>query len=185
MHRRMAKQTRPRLAIAIPCAALVLLAAACGNKSGSSLSAGKTQQGTGGTITIGTGTVNGVGTTLVSSGRTLYTLSADAGGKVTCTSSACTGAWPPLLLTSGATPKAGGGVTSSKLGTVKTPSGAMQVTYNSWPLYMYSGDSSSGQANGQGINSFGGVWHPMAPSGQAITGSSSSGTSSGGGGYGY
>jgi len=65
------------------------------------------------------------------------------------------------------------------LGTAKAPSGT-QVTYGQWPLYTFSGDTGAGQANGQGIKSFGGVWHPVAPSGQPV---SSSGVSSGGGGY--
>jgi predicted lipoprotein with Yx(FWY)xxD motif len=55
------------------------------------------------------------------------------------------------------------------LGTARTPNGALQVTYGHWPLYTYSGDASAGQANGQGIQSFGGVWHPLATSGKPIT----------------
>ena len=42
-------------------------------------------------------------------------------------------------------------------------------------LYTYRGDSSPGQANGQGIQSFGGVWHPLAKSGQPVSSSGSSG----------
>ena len=110
-------------------------------------------------------------------------LTADKGGKVTCTSTECTAAWPPLLLPAGVSaPVGGGGVTDSMLGTAKTPSGEMQVTYNSWPLYTFSGDAAAGQVNGQGIKSFGGVWHPLAPSGQPVAGSASS--SGGTGGYG-
>jgi predicted lipoprotein with Yx(FWY)xxD motif len=125
---------------------------------------------------LGSALVNG-------SGRTLYTLSADRAGKVTCTSSACTSAWPPVLLSAGEHVTAGSGVDSSKLGTVKTPSGALQVTYNHWPLYTFSGDSGAGQTSGQGINSFGGVWHPIAPTGQPIVGGPSSTPTSSG--YGY
>jgi predicted lipoprotein with Yx(FWY)xxD motif len=125
---------------------------------------------------LGSALVNG-------SGRTLYVLSADRGGKVTCVSSSCTSVWPPVLLSTGARATAGSGVDSSKLGTVKTPSGALQVAYNHWPLYTYSGDSGTGQTNGQGINSFGGVWHPIAPTGQPIVGGPSSTPTSSGGGY--
>ena len=71
------------------------------------------------------------------------------------------------------------------LGTAKTSSGSMQVTYNNWPLYTFSGDGAAGRVNGQGIKSFGGVWHPLAPSGQPLTGSGGSGGGSGGYGGGY
>src|SRR6266568_5111593 len=176
-----------KFGVVAPGLMLALLLVACASNgsvsSGSSGSPSSTSSAMGKTISIKTASVGAVGTVVVDdSGRTLYSLSADKGGKVTCTSSACVGVWPPLLLRSGESAVAGSGIDSSKLGTVKTPSGATQVTYNHWPLYMYSGDSAAGQANGQGINSFGGVWHPMAPSGQAITGSSRSGTSTGGGG---
>jgi predicted lipoprotein with Yx(FWY)xxD motif len=131
--------------------------------------------------TVQTMSVSGLGTVLVAgSDRTLYVLTADQGGTPTCaSSSACAGLWPPLLLPPGTTTaKAVAGVTSSKLGTVQDPNGKTQVTYNSWPLYMYSGDSGPAQSNGEGIVSFGGTWYAMSPSGASIK---SSGSSSGGG----
>ena len=160
-------------------AGLVLLATACGHKS-----SGTSSSGSGGSskmAIVESAKVGGVGTVLVNgAGRTLYMLTADKGDKVTCTSTACTGAWPPLLLPAGTSAPTGGtGVTAAMLGTAKAPSGT-QVTYGQWPLYTFSGDTGAGQANGQGIKSFGGVWHPVAPSGQPV---SSSGVSSGGGGY--
>jgi predicted lipoprotein with Yx(FWY)xxD motif len=161
---------------AVPIVALGLVAAACGGHSGSSGSTGSGS--TTGSGMIKTASVNGVGTVLIdSSGRTLYMLSADKGDHVTCGSSPCTSIWPPMLVASA--PSAGAGITGSMLGTARTPGGKMQATYGGWPLYTYSGDSSSGQANGQGIQSFGGVWHPLASSGQPVTGSGTSG----GGGY--
>ncbi len=163
-------------------AVLALLLAACAKNSSTppASGSGASSRPSEAAALVKSATVSGVGTVLVNSaGRTLYTLSADQGGKVTCTSSACTSVWPPLLLPSGTSAPTGSGVTSTLLGTVKTPSGQMQVTYNNWPLYTFSGDSGPGQAKGQGINSFGGVWHPMGTSGQRVTGSSSSG----GGGY--
>jgi predicted lipoprotein with Yx(FWY)xxD motif len=123
--------------------------------------------------------VNGVGTVLVnSSGRTLYMLTADKGDRVTCTSTACTASWPPVLVSSAPSP--GAGVSASILGTAQTPSGKMQATYGGWPLYAYSGDLASGQANGQDIVSFGGVWHPLATSGSPVTSGSSASTGGGG-----
>jgi hypothetical protein len=74
-------------------------------------------------------------------------------------------------LTNGATTvKAGRGVQSSLLGTVKDASGR-EVTYNHWRLYTFSGDSgpvgdsAPGQANGNGLNLNGGLWHEVPASG--------------------
>jgi predicted lipoprotein with Yx(FWY)xxD motif len=168
--------------LVIPGALLALLVAACGHKGTTTAGSSPNAGGSSAMATVNSTDISGTGRVLVNGdGRTLYMLTADKGGKVTCTSTECTAAWPPLLLSAGeSAPVGGGGVTASMLGTAKTPSGKMQVTYNSWPLYTFSGDAAAGQVNGQGIKSFGGVWHPLAPSGQPLTGSASSG---GGGGY--
>jgi predicted lipoprotein with Yx(FWY)xxD motif len=125
--------------------------------------------------------VPGVGTVLVNGqGQTLYMLTSEKGGKITCTQ-----AWPETLLTNGATTaKAGSGVQSPLLGTVKDASGNLEVTYNHWPMYTFSGDSGSGVAKGQGLASFGGTWYVLNESGNPVT-SSQSGNASSGGGYGY
>jgi predicted lipoprotein with Yx(FWY)xxD motif len=163
---------------AVPIVALGVLAAACGHSNGSS-SSGSGANPTSGAVTIKTANVTGVGTVLVdSSGRTLYMLTADKGDHVTCTTSPCTALWPPLFAPS--TPSAGAGITASMLGTAQASNGKMQATYGQWPLYTYSGDSGPGQANGQGIQSFGGVWHPVAASGSPVT-SGASAASAGGG----
>lgn len=168
-------------------AALALVLAACASKTPAGTgSSGTPSASSAGGVTVKATTVGLLGTALVNgSNRTLYMLTADQGGKVTCTSSSCTSAWPPLLVPTGGTAVAGSGITASKLGTVTTPGGQKQVTYNNWPLYMFSGDSGAGQSNGQDIQSFGGVWHPLAPSGQPIVGGSSATPSSSSSGYGY
>jgi predicted lipoprotein with Yx(FWY)xxD motif len=137
--------------------------------------------------TISAKSVPGVGTVLVNAqGQTLYMLTSDKGGKITCTAAnGCTQAWPETVLTNGAaTAKAGPGVQSSLLGTVKDASGKLEVTYNHWPLYTFSGDSGPGVAKGQGLTSFGGTWYVLNGSGNPVT-SSQSGSASSGGGYGY
>jgi predicted lipoprotein with Yx(FWY)xxD motif len=115
----------------------------------------------------------------------LYLFAPDKQGMVTC-SGACAAAWPPLTTT---TPVAGSGVQSSLLGTVKAPDGSTVVTYNQWPLYTFANDSGPGQATGQGVNAFGGLWSAVTGAGHAAQGSpsSASSTPSGGssGGYGY
>ncbi len=140
--------------------------------------------------TVSAKSVSGLGTVLVSGqGRTLYILSSEKGGKVTCTAaSGCAKFWPPVELPTGVTAaKAGSGVQPSMLGVAKAPDGSLYVTYNHWPLYTFSGDSAPGQDHGQGIHSFGGTWYALSASGSPVTGTShpKSSPSSGGGGYGY
>lgn len=142
----------------------------------------------GGAATVRTANVSGVGTVLVNAqGRTLYVLTSEKGNKVTCTdASGCTGIWPPVVLASGVTNAVPGtGVQASLLATVGGNGGA-RVTYASYPLYTYSGDSGPGAANGKGITSFGGTWWPISPTGTLVTGSSSPTTTGGSGsGSGY
>jgi CheY-like chemotaxis protein len=66
-------------------------------------------------------------------------LTSEKGGKITCTAAnGCTQAWPETVLTHGtAAAKAGPGVQSSLLGTVKDASGQLEITYNHWPLYTF------------------------------------------------
>jgi predicted lipoprotein with Yx(FWY)xxD motif len=119
-------------------------------------------------------------------GRTLYLLSSEAGGKLTCTdANGCTKVWPDTELPSGVTQAtAGSGLQASLLGTVKSADGKLYVTYGGYPLYQFSGDTGPGLVNGQGIKSFGGSWSAMTPAGTGLTVSSSPVTSVGGyGGY--
>jgi predicted lipoprotein with Yx(FWY)xxD motif len=147
-------------------------------------------------VTVSTKNVSGVGTVLVNGkGQTLYLLTSEKGGKITCTASnGCTQVWPETTLPSGTTAaKAGPGVQSSLLGTVKGASGAMEVTYNGWPLYTFAGDSgAAGVAHGQAQTSFGGTWYVLNTAGNPVTAkatsansNSSSNSSSGSGRYGY
>jgi predicted lipoprotein with Yx(FWY)xxD motif len=138
-------------------------------------------------ITIATATIPGVGTVLVNgNGQTLYLLSSEQGGKLTCTdANGCTKVWPDTELPSGKTAGiAGAGVQASLLSTVKSPDGKLYVTYNTFPLYTYTGDTKSGTAAGQGITSFGGTWAAITPAGVAATSASSSAKASSSG-YGY
>jgi predicted lipoprotein with Yx(FWY)xxD motif len=163
--------------------------AACGSSSsgtaaGSPSSSAPAGASSAASATISTKSVHGVGTVLVNGqGQTLYMLTSEKGGKNTCTqANGCTQAWPETLLTNGVTTaKAGGGVQSSLLGAVKDASGKLEVTYNHWRLYTFSGDSGPGAAKGQGLTSFGGTWYVLNGSGNPVTGSPSGNASSGGG----
>ena len=127
-------------------------------------------------VTVQTRKVDGVGIVLVDAkGRTLYTLT-NAGQAVACTGD-CVAIWPPLLISAGSTPKGSKGVKA--LGLV---SGG-HVTASGLPLYRYSGDSKAGQANGEGINSFGGIWHVVKVAGTGSSTGTSRPSSGGSGGY--
>lgn len=142
----------------------VIVLAACGS-SGSKASTTTPTQGSSPTsvTTIGTSrpvvataTNSKFGLVLVESkGLTLYTLTKN-GQPVAC-SGPCARAWPPLLLTSGAT-TATGSADITGLGTVSA-NGGLQVTKDGAPLHRFAGDRAPGDANGDGITSFGGVWH--------------------------
>jgi predicted lipoprotein with Yx(FWY)xxD motif len=139
------------------------------------------------TATVIVKSVPGVGNVLVNAqGKTLYMLTSEKGGKITCTASnGCTQVWPETTLASGATATAGSGIQSSLLGTVTGAAGSPEVTYNHWPLYTFSGDSGPGVAHGQGLKSFGGTWYVLNAAGTPVTSSTgaSSSPSSGGNGY--
>ena len=61
--------------------------------------------------------------------------------------------------------------------------GETYATYNGRLLYEYSGDSSPGDANGQGIKSFGGTWYVLDDSGNPVTSGGSGGGYGNSGGY--
>ncbi len=94
-------------------------------------------------------------------GFTLYHMTSEKKGSIGCVS-ACRKSWPPLLITGSAKPVAGAGLSAAKLGTLKRPDGGVQVTYNGYALYHYSGDKAAGKVNGQGV---GGIWYALTPAG--------------------
>jgi predicted lipoprotein with Yx(FWY)xxD motif len=166
----------------IGAAVFAAILAACGTSHSSSSGSPTTTTVGGSAPVVTTATNPQLGAILVdANGATLYTLT-NNGQAVPCTSGACVAAWPPLYLSSGVTTPTG----VNDLGTAQTPGGTL-VTHAGLPLYRFAGDSAPGQANGDGIANFGGVWHVVTSSGA----SSSSGavtpstTSSSGSGYGY
>jgi len=117
-----------------------------------------------------------IGKTIVvdAKGKTVYRLSGETSTKFKCTSSPCLTNWPPLTVTSKTTKlKAGTGV-RGKLTVVKR-SGVkgFQVLLGGKPLYHFIGDTAAGDAKGNGLNAFGGIWNVLGASG----GSSSAGGS--------
>jgi predicted lipoprotein with Yx(FWY)xxD motif len=110
--------------------------------------------------------VGSLGKVLVNGhGQTLYLFEKDKHGKSACYKG-CAAGWPPALTTG--KPKAGKGVSASKLGTTKRKDGKLQVTYNGHPLYAYVGDSGPGQASGEGSKAFGAEWYVVNAKGNKV-----------------
>jgi predicted lipoprotein with Yx(FWY)xxD motif len=144
--------------------AALALAACGGGDSTASPGPSKDTKPQGPTVDAST---NRLGEILVdTNGLTLYLFAQDKGTKSTCFGS-CARAWPPLR-TEGE-PTAGGDAKASRLGTTKRPDGPPQVTYNGHPLYLYQGDLKPGEATGQGVDVWGGIWYAVSPAGKKVT----------------
>ncbi len=106
-----------------------------------------------------------LGTILVDErGMTLYMFARDV--RETSTSNCygtCAANWPPLLTTD--RPLAGPGVRPDLLGVTTRADGALQVTYNGWPLYYWFQDAQPGDTRGQNVA---GVWFVLRPDGTAV-----------------
>jgi predicted lipoprotein with Yx(FWY)xxD motif len=160
--------------------AAVTLAAGCGSSSATG-----TNNGGGGSAnaTVQSANNSKLGTSVLvnHSGMTLYTLSAERGGRFICTMSStipggsapCLSLWHPLTVAKGSMPTG-----ASQLGTVARPdNGATQVTWHGRPLYTFANDKAPGDASGNGFKDVG-IW-------KAATLGASTSSSSAGGGYGY
>jgi predicted lipoprotein with Yx(FWY)xxD motif len=161
---------------------LVALAfAACGDDDddGGQATAAPPKTKSGSAATIGVETSGGLGKILADSqGRTIYLFEKDKGPTSTC-SDECAVEWPPV--TANGKPRVGNGLAAAKVGTTKRSDGSRQVTYNGHPLYLFDGDQSPGDVNGQGIDAFGALWYVVSPGGSEITTQRSS--TGGNGGY--
>lgn len=100
-------------------------------------------------------------------GHTLYVFTHDHGARNSCVAiSECSETWPALQ--AHGAPKAGAGVRSSLLGTIRLRSGARQVTYAGHPLYLYSVDAGPGETSYVGEHAFGGAWYALSASGHVV-----------------
>jgi predicted lipoprotein with Yx(FWY)xxD motif len=166
---------RPIFAVFLPLLALGILVAACGG-SGSPTGNGNptptptatpaipTTVPTIPTITSGVvvktaqASVHGQTETILTDvqGRALYYNKNDSATSVTCTG-ACATTWPALLYTGTGSP------TSSGLPGILTAfpaNGGLQIEYQGHPLYTYTGDTTPGQVNGDGVGS---IWAVAIP----------------------
>lgn len=156
-----------------------LAVAGCGGGGHKNASSGSQKTASGKAATVDVSNA-GIGNILVDSqGRTLYLFSRDSGTKSAC-SGPCAVNWPPLQASG--KPTVGNGATASMVSTTTRSDGTKQVTYNSHPLYRFSGDRQAGDTNGEGLNAFGGTWYALSPAGDQV---SPPAGNSGGGGGGY
>ena len=164
------------------CAAVAasLTLAACGGSNSSSGTPARAAM----SDTVGIQKVDGVGRVLVdSSGLALYTPDQEGNGKIVCTNS-CTSEWQPVDVAHGKPTAAMG---TGKIGVIKRPDGARQVTINGMPLYTFVQDSPS-QITGDGFqDQFSGTsftWHVVLAGGSKGTAAPSN-TNNSGSNYGY
>jgi predicted lipoprotein with Yx(FWY)xxD motif len=120
---------------------------------------GASSPSVGGRVKLMTAHVRGTTVLTNAKGFTLYWFAPDGSSSSRCYGS-CAAYWPPVT----GTPTAGPGVTG-KLGTIRRSDGSMQATYDHHPLYTYIGDSAPRQANGNGLDLNGGLWHEATASG--------------------
>jgi predicted lipoprotein with Yx(FWY)xxD motif len=159
--------SKPLLATAL--SALALVAAACGGTASTATaspaaSPSPSPAATGTKIAVATNAK--LGQILVDgNGMTVYLFVKDTGTASTCYTS-CAAIWPPVV-TTGA-PQAGTGADASLLGTTTRTDGKVEVTYAGHPLYYFVQDKATGDATGQGINGFGGLWWVVTASGAAM-----------------
>jgi predicted lipoprotein with Yx(FWY)xxD motif len=110
------------------------------------------------TIGVGRASVNGHKESVAVNARgvTVYELGPETTHHLVCRSRACFAAWPPVKAKGGVTKMAG---VKGRVGTIRRD-GFTQVTLNGKPVYTFVEDGGRrGQAEGDGINNFGGVWH--------------------------
>jgi predicted lipoprotein with Yx(FWY)xxD motif len=105
------------------------------------------------TAVVKTGHALGENVLVTRSGLTLYSLSAEKGGRFICTNSSCLALWHPLTVAKGTKPSG-----AAHLATIRRPGGKMQVTFERKPLYTFVQDKRPGQAKGEGFKDVG-TWH--------------------------
>jgi len=158
-------------------AAAAVVIAACGSSSTPPSSSSTTNPaGALASVAIKTMSTN-KGTVLVTpTGLTLYWFANDTATQSNCNGS-CATYWKPLL---GNAVAAAGTSLPHGFGTIKRADGQTQITYDGHPLYTYTGDTTSGQLNGNGLDASGGMWWAITPTGSELGSSTASSTSSSG-----
>lgn len=98
----------------------------------------------------------------------VYTLSGDSKAHPKCTkANTCFQFWPPVTVASAKKLSKAPGI-KGKLGTWKR-NGFVQVTLNGHPLYRFFLDKKKDLAQGEAVNSFGGIWHVVKAGSKATS----------------
>jgi len=110
-----------------------------------------------------------LGTTVVveAHGHTLYALSPETTHHLLCKGATCLQNWPPLTVRSSKVKLSAGSGVQGHLGLLRRTGDKWQVTLRGMPLYRFAGDTAKGQANGEGLMSFGGTWHAVTSAAQS------------------
>jgi predicted lipoprotein with Yx(FWY)xxD motif len=171
---------RLRVLLALPAAAAAAAAVAACSSSGTASSPASPGSSSGSPAAAAAGSlktaaIGGVTVLASSTGFTLYSFAPDTPTTSKCNGT-CAANWPPVK-----GPVTAAGVTGT-FSTIKRSDGSVQASFDGHPLYTFTGDSAPGQANGNGLNAAGGVWHEITTSGTAAAGGTSP---SSGGGSGY
>ena len=154
---------RPYLLRGVIALGVIALAAACGSNSPGSAATTASpapSAGSGVDLEQGTAKVMGANETVLTSpeGFSLYYLTVDTTTAPKCTG-ACLTNWPPLI--SNGNPSSM--VPLSGTLTVVMNANGDQVAYNGHLLYRFAGDKVKGDAKGEGLQAFGGVWKVATP----------------------
>jgi predicted lipoprotein with Yx(FWY)xxD motif len=177
-HRISSGPARRRILLVLLAGAAASATVAACSSSGTSSAPSSASSGpaAGAAGTVKTATIGGATVLTDGKGFTLYTFAPDTSTTSKC-NGACAASWPPVN-----GPVTATGVTGT-FATIKRSDGSAQATFDGHPLYTFTADTAPGQANGNGVNAFGGVWREITTSGTAPSGGSSSGSSGGVPGY--
>ena len=154
---------RPHLFQGVVALGVIALAAACGSSGPGTAGAPAspaTSAASGVDLEQGTAKVMGANETVLTSpdGLTLYYLTVDTTTAPKC-SGACLSTWPPLLTNGNPSSM----VPLSGTLTVAMNANGDQVAYNGHLLYRFAGDKLKGDAKGEGLQAFGGLWKVATP----------------------
>ena len=165
--------TRKILVLAASAAAAVALAACSSSGTPSAASSGGNDPAAG-AVSVKTAKIGSAMVLTNANGFTLYSFSPDTSTTSKCNGK-CATVWPPVK-----GPVTATGITGT-FGTITRADGSIQATFEGHPLYAYVGDTSPGQAKGNGLNAAGGLWTEITPS---VSTAATAGPSTGsGGGY--
>jgi predicted lipoprotein with Yx(FWY)xxD motif len=175
---RKARNRRLRVLVALlAAAAAAAVVAACGSSgTPSSSGGGSSAHAAAAAGSLKTAQIGGATVLTNAKGFTLYSFAPDTSTTSNCNGT-CAQNWPPVN-----GPATVSGIKGT-FGTIKRSDGSTQATFDGHPLYTFVGDTTPGQAKGNGLNAAGGLWHEITTSGSAEP--ASAGASSSGGGYGY